>query len=542
VTIKSIKEANTKYAVVPTIDGDNKKNNDNRLSPPPPLSPPIKVSSNTTVVGMGGGYDLKTYRRFVGSLRSTGYDGHILLGVSSSVYYGRSTRIRIDLQHQKNGTTEYSGATNDDEPTTDAAIIRNYLLYQGVQMFEMRLIECTYAADDTNNETVEDKRPPTAVGGKEVPLVPLSPSISMNRRCLHPYPKIKLGWSSYLLARDWLTKCQGCTGSTILTSIPNVIFQHNPFSSSTTTTTTSTFKGLHLFEEHPSFTTENWRVAMPLRRCKSFVWDVPLLSSDIVIGEYHFVVSFIEVVEQEMEVWMETVECGVGDSEDDDNIGRDGMALVNFLFYDGVLGRRLNTASSSEGGSDSSSITIHRHRMGVVHTVMGDADVGGRTLNGDTDPIVVGKDDTNNDNSWLLSSSYHHENGYLLDRNGNQSTIIHGINSLGTPFLTWLDQKPFMKMMIPSMAATMSMEGGGSGGNTVRLGSSSDGNVVKGDNQKSPPFPEFHDSTSSVYFLQHAMMENFNDRDKKTLQDWVIQHGEDELETYYSAYDKSEEE
>jgi len=185
--------------------------------------------------------------------------------------------------------------------------------------------------------------------------------------------------------------------------------------------------------------------------------------------------------------------------------------------------------------------------MGVVHSVMGDADVG-RTVKGDPDPIVVGRDDPNNDNSWPSSSAYHQftdGDGYLLDGNGNQSTIIHGINRLGAPFLMWLDQKPFMKIMIPSMTATMSMKregGGGSGGNTDRLGSTSDGNVVKGADQNGPPFPELHDSTLSVYLLKHAVMENFNERDKKALQDWVIQHGKDELEIYYSANYESEEE
>lgn len=42
-------------------------------------------SSTATVMGMATGYDLQVYKRFVGSLRKSGFKGHIILGVSPNV-------------------------------------------------------------------------------------------------------------------------------------------------------------------------------------------------------------------------------------------------------------------------------------------------------------------------------------------------------------------------------------------------------------------------------------------------------------------------
>lgn len=42
-------------------------------------------SSTATVMGMASGYKLKVYQRFVGSLRKSGFQGHIILGVSPDV-------------------------------------------------------------------------------------------------------------------------------------------------------------------------------------------------------------------------------------------------------------------------------------------------------------------------------------------------------------------------------------------------------------------------------------------------------------------------
>jgi len=503
---------------------------------------PVVVSSNMTVVGMGGGYDIQTYRRFVGSLRSTGYDGHILLGVTSSIYHNHN-RNRNHDGVQTNGT-------NGDDGEEDFNVIRNYLVYQGVQMFEMSLIDCGYDYN-TNTDSEQFGDVDANSGSAKIPIVGNHQSSSSNHRCLDPYTKLKLGWSSYPLARDWLAKCSPCTGPTLLTSISNVIFQQNPFlptmpqqqqqqqqqkkaqsQSKTQRSISNKIEGLHLYEEHPSLTTENWRVAMPLRRCKSFLWDVPLLSSDIILGEYRAVISFIEVVVEEMELWMEMPKCVAGGG------GGDGMALVNYLFYDGRLGRQKLDASRSSG------ITVHRHRMGLVHSVVDAAVDPSKELH----VTISGGDGTNDGTDWLSSSSEYHQltdaDGYLLNIDGHQSAIVRGIHQLGIPFMTWLDQKLFMKMTIPVMVTVMEEGGRNNDGNRgVRLGLSSKSDTVTSGNQDMLSSTEFHESmSSSSSLLKRAVMEDFTDVNRKALQDWVAQHGADELETYYFVYYKSEEE
>ncbi|KAG7358949.1 hypothetical protein IV203_015538 [Nitzschia inconspicua] len=52
-----------------------KEANDGTMSPP-------QNSSTATVMAMATGYRLDAYKRFVGSLRKSGYQGHIILAVS----------------------------------------------------------------------------------------------------------------------------------------------------------------------------------------------------------------------------------------------------------------------------------------------------------------------------------------------------------------------------------------------------------------------------------------------------------------------------
>merc|ERR1740124_1706896 len=180
--------------------------------------------------------------------------------------------------------------------------------------------------------------------------------------------------------------------------------------------------------------------------------------------------------------------------------------------------------------------------MGLVHSVV-DAAVDpskGRRV------TISGGDGTNDGTDWLSSSSEYHQltdaDGYLLNIDGHQSVIVRGIHQLGIPFMTWLDQKLFMKMTIPVMVTVMEEGGRNNDGNRgVRLGLSSKSDTVTSGNQDMLSSTEFHESMSSS-LLKRAVMEDFTDVNRKALQDWVAQHGADELETYYFVYYKSEEE
>lgn len=120
-----------------------------------------------TVMGMATGYKIGDYKRYVGSLRRTGYRGHIILGLN---------------------------------PDTKPAILE-YLKSRQVTVKLLQWVNCTYGSE----------------------------SLPADARCAHPYPDIKTRWSRFPLQRDWLKSCDTCTGPVLITDVRDVIFQRNPF-------------------------------------------------------------------------------------------------------------------------------------------------------------------------------------------------------------------------------------------------------------------------------------------------------------------------
>lgn len=98
-------------------------------------------SSTASVMGMASGYDLPVYGRFVGSLRKSGYKGHIFLGVA---------------------------------PDVPPAVL-SYFRARNVTPMIQEWVNCTYA--ETNKD--DDKKK----NGK---------SIFSKTHCAHPYPDIKV--------------------------------------------------------------------------------------------------------------------------------------------------------------------------------------------------------------------------------------------------------------------------------------------------------------------------------------------------------------
>jgi len=125
-------------------------------------------SLNATVIGLATGYDRSVLERFVGSLRKTGYAGHIILGVA---------------------------------PNAPPDVL-NYLRARQVMVQQLVWTPCEY------EYTVD---PPTRIV------------------CAAPYANLKLCWGRYPLARDWLQQCDTCTGPVLFTDVRDVIFQRDPF-------------------------------------------------------------------------------------------------------------------------------------------------------------------------------------------------------------------------------------------------------------------------------------------------------------------------
>jgi hypothetical protein len=117
-------------------------------------------SSTATVMALASDYGLNTFMCFVGSLRRTGYSGHIILGLEPN-----PPQVIVDYLHSHNVTVKTLSWTN-----------------------------CTYTQDSSDTE-----------------------DIFKRTTCAHPYPDIKVRWSRFPLARDWLQECTTCTGPVLIT-------------------------------------------------------------------------------------------------------------------------------------------------------------------------------------------------------------------------------------------------------------------------------------------------------------------------------------
>jgi len=118
--------------------------------------------------------NLRAFRRLVGSLRATGYDGHIILGVSAKI----------------------------------PMIEENYLIKMDVTMYKVDIINC--------DESI-------STGG------PVKGNI--RGKCARGLEKLKLEWGRYEMARQWLYACKECTGWTLVMDTRDVFFQSTPFAS-----------------------------------------------------------------------------------------------------------------------------------------------------------------------------------------------------------------------------------------------------------------------------------------------------------------------
>lgn len=206
------------------------------------------VPNQDTIIGIGADYDIQVYKKFIGSIRKSGFSGNIILGMS-------------DQQHH----------ANNDGHIED---ILSYLHAQNVIVKTIQAVICSFDASQI---------------------------------CLQDYAHLKPSMASYFLVKKWLGDCIECNGLVMLAPIPNVYFQDVPFNFQSTQHDIRNPQGaIHLFEM-PA-TTENWRVALHLSQCKDFQWDVPLLSS-IVIGDRMSTLFYFEAFLGDVYDWQTNKDC-----------------------------------------------------------------------------------------------------------------------------------------------------------------------------------------------------------------------------------------
>jgi hypothetical protein len=77
-------------------------------------------------------------------------------------------------------------------------------------------------------------------------------------------------------------------------------------------------QGLQVFEEHRKSTTEHWLVSWPIGECKNVTLNKPMLCSGTTVGTREAMLDYLNVIYEEMKLWISTEECRfftVGDDQ-----------------------------------------------------------------------------------------------------------------------------------------------------------------------------------------------------------------------------------
>jgi len=212
-------------------------------------------SSTATVMGMGTGYSLEVYERWIGSLRKSGFRGHILMLVGAD-----------DLLPE----------------------VQRYFQYRNVTWRTVELLDPSQCANQARGKG-------------------LISDIS-NEACVKAYPELKARWARYPLLRDFLRDCDACTGPVLYIDVRDAFFQSDPFGEGSPPVT-----GLQVYHEDVNHRTTHWFVADPLRQCKGVEFDEPNLCSGSTVGTRAAMLRYLDAMYEELKVWTTIPNCTFSD-------------------------------------------------------------------------------------------------------------------------------------------------------------------------------------------------------------------------------------
>ena len=241
------------------------------------------IGKTSTVMAMATGYGIREYERFVGSLRKTGYVGNIILAVSP----------KIDEESEQ------------------------YLLSKDVIVQKVQYVPCKIPVKpELANKALEDIEDPH---DREL------------MTCIKHYPHLKHRWARFPLLRDYLVDhcnqhSEKCGGPVLVTDLADTIFQRNPFGVEAPYLT-----GLEVYEEFYTIRTTNWLTDWPIYDCKNVHYDEPMLCSGTTAGTYHAILDYLQVMEDEMNVWMKSTKCCCFATNGDD------QSIHNYIYYNHQL-------------------------------------------------------------------------------------------------------------------------------------------------------------------------------------------------------------
>ena len=340
-------------------------------------SPRTEGSKHATVMAMASGYSLSVYKNYVGSLRKSGYEGNIILGVSAPL----------------------------------PSDVEKYFDEQNVTPKILQFVNCTFTP---------------LVDGSKKKAEETNSHVKEQNTCAHPYSDIKLRWSRFPLLRDWLEECKECTGPVLISDARDVFFQRDPFGVGA-----PEVKGLQVFEEHHTQTTAHWLVRDVVRRCKDMDFgkpplESPMLCSGTTIGTRDAMLRYLSTMYEEMQAWTKAPKCCCNKMNGDD------QSIHNYLYYTGKLPfakaipNRMGIVNTA---GVQGSLAIESHSAAWVETGLTRPESMRKPYQGAEGHRWIGKEFDLTDSS-----------GFFTDHNGERSRVVHQHDRFGIPMQTYLSQ------------------------------------------------------------------------------------------------------
>jgi len=319
-------------------------------------------SSDATVMAMAHGYEKKVFQRFVGSLRKTGFKGKIFIAAEP-------------IKTMKKG-------------------VAKYLVQMNVTIMELQFMEC-------DNPIIKNASEVKSSRDKEA------------NTCVAPYPDVKVRWGRYPFFRDALERCKECTGPVLFTDARDTFFQRDPFGDGV-----PEVERFQFFAEHRSVLASHWFVARRVRICKKgFTMEGPMLCSGTTIGTREDMLRFLNIMYEEMKLWMVTPECYFNSQGGD-------QAIMNYLYY-------------SDQFKDLNSHTFMARGGGIVNTVGRIAHLIDAAHWGGRKSYTEKKK-----GNWLNDHvDMTDEQGFFIEYDGSRSRVIHQWDRFGNFIKLWLDAK-----------------------------------------------------------------------------------------------------
>jgi len=364
--------------------------------------------STSTVIGLPSqnqSSDPIIFRRFVGSLRKTGFGGTIIIGV---------------------------------EPTVGEELVE-YLKAMRVIIKYLTPVECTFEF------------------------------AKKNQKCYHPYSHIKREWSYFPLARDWLTSCDACIGSAVIASVRDTVFQLNPFGKGMpiisrlhlyeqhpTIVASHTSAGVLLKAcDNIDLDKINTDLQFYPEMSLSDPMRISTLSAGTAVGTRDDVIDYLGAVHSVMREWMQRSQCHFEHSTSDD-----GMAIVNYLRLKRRLPYRTRIIPHRTGIVNNVGYEGRNAYQAHVHfwefKGLTSEEASKKAYEG-----AVGEGWIDTD--YMLTDA----DGQFIDVFFQKSAIIYEYNAFGTPFTDWFDKRlgSFLTVGVDGTAPSSTNDGGDVSGN-----------------------------------------------------------------------------